>query len=366
MHVPFCKHRCGYCNFAVIAGRDDLADGYLAALEHELAWLGGPHPVDTLFIGGGTPTQLDDEHLERLLEIVLRSFELAAGGEFSVEANPGDVTEALACRLARAGVNRISLGAQSFRADKLALLERDHEAQGIVRAATAVRQAGATLALDLIFGVPGETAKNWCDDLRAALLLAPDHVSTYGLTFERGTRFWARRLRDELRPVPEAAERDMYEAAISLLVNAGFEHYEVSNFARPGHRSRHNETYWTGRTYFAVGPGAARHVAGRREVNHRSPKTYIRRLLEGRSPVAESESLTPEDAARERFVFGMRRLEGVRRHEFAAETGFPLDDLFAAPLACCVEQGLFTDVGDTVRLTREGLLVSDALWPMFL
>lgn len=366
LHVPFCRHRCGYCNFAVIAGRDELADDFLSALDRELSWLPGPHPVDTLYIGGGTPTQLDAKQLGRLWELVKARFVLAAGGEFTVEANPADVNESLARQLAEAGVTRVSLGAQSFNSVKLQALERDHRAEQIELAVRGLQRAGLAVALDLIFGVPGETLDIWQADLEQAVRLQPNHVSTYGLTFERGTRFWARLNKGELQPVPEAVEQTLYEVGIERLGEAGLEHYEVSNFAQPGCRSRHNEIYWAGKTYFAAGPGAARHLEGRREVNHRSPTTYIKRVLAGLSPVAESEQLDEEAAARERFVFGMRRLEGVNRAEFLRDTGQQLDPLFATPLAWCYEHGLLADDGQTVRLTRRGLLVSDALWPRFL
>jgi oxygen-independent coproporphyrinogen-3 oxidase len=168
----------------------------------------------------------------------------------------------------------------------------------------------------------------------------------------------------------EDLERAMYEAAIDTLTAAGYEHYEVSNFARPGNRCRHNETYWTGRPYFAAGPGASRFIAGRRETNHRSTTTYIARVLAGQSPVAESEQLDPEDAARERLVFALRRLEGIALDPFAAETGFAAEQLGGEAFMRFVEQGLleFSVWGQHryLRLTRRGLLVSDALWPEFL
>jgi oxygen-independent coproporphyrinogen-3 oxidase len=161
-------------------------------------------------------------------------------------------------------------------------------------------------------------------------------------------------------------ERSLYAAAIDTLQQAGYEHYEVSNFALPGHRCRHNESYWLGNTYFAVGPGAARYVNGRREMNHRSTTTYLKRVLGGRSPVAESEMLEPEDRAREWLVFGLRRLEGVTRETFAERTGFDLDRLVGEPLRRMTGLGLLLDEGGRVRLSREGLFVSDAIWPHFL
>ena len=366
IHVPFCRHRCGYCNFTLVTGRDDLIGDYLRAIELELARLTGPHEVDTLYFGGGTPTHLSPDQLRRLARTVLQLHPLTAGYEWTVEANPADVDEAMAQALADLGVTRISLGGQSFREEKLRLLERDHGPREIERAVKLSRAGGMQIALDLIFATPGETLDQWRADVDAALALEPDHVSTYGLTFEHGTAFWIRRQQGEIVEVDEVLERDMYAYAIDRLTAAGFEHYEVSNFAVPGRRSRHNETYWSGNGYFAAGPGAARYVDGVRETNHRSTRTHLHRVLAGESPVAEREELDPESRARELLIFGLRRLEGVSRCAFAERTGYEIDELVAAPLKKFVELELLADDGERVRLTREGLFVSDALWPEML
>jgi len=366
IHVPFCRHHCGYCNFTLVAGRDDLIGSYLAALGKELSWLKEPHEIDTLFFGGGTPTHLSPADLAQLFELVKRWFPLAPDYELSVEANPIDLDEARCGVLRQAGVTRVSLGVQSFRAEKLQALERDHRQPEILTAYANARKFAQSVSLDLIFAAPGETLEQWQQDLENAISLQPDHISTYGLTFERGTSFWGRLNRGELSRTEEDTEGQMYELAIDLLTAAGYEHYEVSNFARPGHRCRHNEAYWIGRPYFAAGPGAARYIAGRREMNHRSTTTYIQRVLSGQSPVAESEELSPEAHARERLVFALRRLEGISLSEFEQETGYSVEQLIAAPLEKFIAQGLFIHTGDNLRLTRRGLLVSDALWPAFL
>jgi oxygen-independent coproporphyrinogen III oxidase len=366
LHVPFCRHRCGYCNFTLVAGRDDLIAAYLESLERELSWLERPHEVDTLFFGGGTPTHLPPEQLQTLFAIVRQWFPLAHDGELSVEANPIDLDESKSQILAEAGVTRVSLGVQSFHSWKLAALERDHDAAQIRAAFELARGFAQSVSLDLIFGVPGETLGHWQDDLAAALAFEPDHISTYGLTFEKGTAFWSRQARGELAHADEDLERQMYETAIDTLTTASYEHYEVSNFAHPGHRCRHNENYWLGGQFYAAGPGAARYISGRRETNHRSTTTYIQRVLAGQSPIAESEQLNLEDTARERLVFALRRLEGIDVHEFAAVTGFTLDQLGGVALPRLLEMDLLDLSGSRLRLTRRGLLVSDAIWPEFL
>jgi len=366
IHIPFCVHRCGYCNFAVVAGRDDLVEPYLDALATELASLETPRQVDTLYFGGGTPTHLPTEELRRLCETVRRWHPLAEGYEWTVEANPGDLDDDRLAILAEFGVNRLSLGVQSFRDEKLNLLERDHNSHDATWAIAAAKSQSMCVSLDLIFAAPGETLPQWENELTMALAAEPDHISTYGLTFEQGTTFWNRLRKKELAAVPEELERDMYLTAIDRLQAAGFEHYEISNFARPGQRSRHNEAYWAGDGYFAAGPGAARYVDGVRETNHRSTTTYLKRVLAGESPVSEREQLDAEQRAREQLVFGLRRLAGVERNAFKERTGFEIDTLAAAPIAQFIDLGMLADDGQQIRLTREGLLVSDALWPELL
>lgn len=366
IHVPFCARRCGYCNFTLVAGRDDLVESYLQAIETELSWLDRPRPVETLFFGGGTPTHLARGPLSRLLRAATDWFPLQGGGEFSVEANPGDLDIGQVKLLAGHGVTRISLGAQSFDAQKLRTLERDHTSGDIARSVELARGERMAVSLDLIFASPGETLDGWTVDLNEALRLEPDHISIYGLSYEQGTTFWSRLHKSELVEVKEEPQRQMYLAAVDRLTAAGYEHYEVSNFARPGCRCRHNEVYWAGEGYYAAGPGAARYVDGRREINHRSTTNYIKRVLSGRSPVAESESLAAEDRAREALVFGLRRMEGVDREQFARQMGFELDALVGDPLRRFVELGVLEDDGSRVRLSREGLPVSDSIWPAFL
>ena len=350
-----------------MAGRDELIDEYLRALQTELSWLEIPRSVETLFLGGGTPTHLPPPQLEQLLALATKWFPAAGDNlEFSIEANPIDLDASRAAVLAAAGVNRVSLGVQSFDDRKLAVLERDHRRPEIEAAYAAARSFADSVSLDLIFAAPGETLDDWRRDLAAAIALAPDHISTYGLTFEKGTAFWTRRERRQLNQAGEDLEAQMYELAIDTLTAAGYEHYEVSNFAKPGHKCRHNEVYWTGGCYFAAGPGASRHISGRRETNHKSTTTYIRRVLSGQSPVAESEELSLEDRARERLVFGLRRLAGINLADFTRDTRFDVDTLGGAELSRFIDQGLLVRTATTLRLTRRGLQVSDALWPELL
>lgn len=366
IHVPFCAHRCGYCDFTLVARRDDLIEPYLQAMEIDLGRLQTPRPVDTIFFGGGTPTQLSPGQLERLIALVLKWFPLNSGGEFSVEANPSYLDDAKIAVLADGGVNRISLGVQSFDAGTLQVLERDHRPEDVDHVMERLRNRFENIALDLIFGVPGQSLEQWTETLRRAVALAPQHVSTYGLTFEKGTSFWSRRHKGDIVPAPDELERAMYAAAMDLLPDAGFAQYELSNFARRGFACRHNETYWRQAPYFGHGPGAARYAGGRREMNHRSVTTWIRRVLAGESPIAEVDELDPEHRAREAILLGLRRITGVDRAAFMKHTGYELDDLAGPAIARHTRHGLLDDDGAVIRLTREGRFVADSVMTEFL
>ncbi|QJW95684.1 radical SAM family heme chaperone HemW [Frigoriglobus tundricola] len=378
VHVPFCAHHCSYCDFAVTAGQDHLIDLYIEAVSTELATLGAPRPVESLFIGGGTPTHLSAEQLARLLGAVTKwlpfqrteargprteidgTVPSLPSPEFTIEANPDTLTQEKAAVMAAFGVNRVSIGVQSFQPQALAALDRRHAPEHIARAVEAVRTHIPTVSFDLIFGAPGSTPAAWADDLEAALVFGPQHVSTYGLTYEKGTPLWKQRSRGTLVPVVEDDELAMYEHAMDRLAAAGFEHYEISNFARPGFRCRHNERYWANEAYFGFGVGAARYVNGARELNVRDTKLYVRKVLAGEPPAFQREELAPRARAFETMATQLRRADGIDRRRFHAQTGFELDGLAPAAFALLAANGITTDDGATVRLTRRGKCVADA------
>jgi oxygen-independent coproporphyrinogen-3 oxidase len=345
----------------VTAGNDQLIDHYLDALAAELATLGEPHPVETLFLGGGTPTYPNPAQLKRLLEAVNRWLPLPPGGEFSIESTPDSLTDEKAALFAAHGGTRVSVGVQSFRAESLSALDRRHTVEQIPRAVEIVRGHRLQLSLDLIFAAPGSTLDSWTNDLAAATTLAPDHVSTYGLTYEKGTPLWKQRRAGLLSAVGEDEELAMYELAIDTLSAAGFEHYEVSNFAKPACRSRHNERYWANEAYLGFGVGAARYIRGVRALNTRDTRTYIRRVLCGESPTFQSEHLEPRDRAFETVGTQLRRIAGIDRERFREQTGFTLDELLGARLRGLVNNCLLADNGVSVRLTRRGLCVADGV-----
>jgi oxygen-independent coproporphyrinogen III oxidase len=360
IHVPFCAHHCGYCDFAVAAGQDHLIEMYLDALELELAGLIEPRPVESLFIGGGTPTHLSVKQLERLLAAIGRWFQFSERIEYSIESTPESLDAEKAALLASHGVNRLSIGVQSFHPHLLTALDRRHTSDQIPRALEAVRPHIGNLSLDLIFAAPGSTPATWAADLDSALRFQPNHLSTYGLTYEKGTPLWKDRERGRVRPVDENAELAMYELSMDRLAAAGYEHYEISNFARPGVRCRHNERYWANEAYFGFGVGAARYGNGVRELNTRDTKLYIRRVLAGESPTFQSERLGPRDRAFETIGTQLRRAEGIDRTRFREQTGFTLDELAAARIAHLIAVGILANDAGSVRLTRRGKCLADS------
>ena len=361
IHVPFCVHRCGYCDFTLVAKRDDLIGDYLIALEKELAQLDGPYEVDTLFFGGGTPTQLMPDQLERLFEIVRQTFRPAPNAEISVEANPDGFSRTKVGVLADAGVNRLSLGVQSFDSLVLHTLERRHSAADVVRAIGLTRQRIENVGIDLIFAVPGQSIDLWRRTLEYAIEIEPSHISTYGLTWEKGTQFWTRREKGELLATSEEDERTMYGMAMDLLPASGFEQYEISNFARPGFACRHNETYWKGHEYFAAGPGAARYVGGTRETNHRSVFTWLKKSETNECLVGETEGLDRQTRAHELIMLGLRRTVGIDLDQFTKQTGFMIQDLCGDAIARHTASGLLEESAGHLRLTREGRFVADSV-----
>ena len=362
IHIPFCAHKCGYCDFASLAGVDHLADRYLLALECEMAKMGAPQPVDTIFVGGGTPTRLDAGQLERLLAMTRRWYPLSEGGEWTVEANPGTLDEEKADVLARGGVNRVSLGAQSFQPQLLQALERNHSPDDVPRALDLIRPRFPTWSFDLIFGVPGSTVENWRSDLEMALSLEPSHLSCYGLVYEKGTSLWKQWKAGDVREVDEEVERTMYEHTIDRLARAGLAMYEISNFARPGQESRHNLVYWANDAYFGVGVGAARYVNGVRSVNTRDLHAYLRRVEEGLEATGPTETLDAEARARETAVLMLRRVvRGIDRSDFAERTGFDLETLSGPIIQKYVNQGLLEEERGRVRFTRAGLFLADSV-----
>ena len=354
VHVPFCARRCSYCDFAIAVRREVPVAEFLGALrrEMELRLRDAPRPMlDTLYFGGGTPSRLGGDGVARLMDLAREYADLAPDAEVTVEANPEDVTAEAAGRWRSAGVNRVSLGSQSFDDRVLAWMHRTHDAAAIPRATDALRAAGIeNFSLDLIFAVPPALERDWPSDVAQALALAPPHLSLYGLTIEPHTplgRWHGRRQVDE---APEDRYETEFLHADAALGAAGLEHYEVSNFGRPGFESRHNWSYWSGRPYLGLGPSAHGFDGTTRRWNVGAYAGWLRALAEGADPVEGEEVLTEENRLVEAVYLGLRTRAGLglREGEEAAARRW-------------VEQGWATIARGRLRLTPLGWLRLDAL-----
>lgn len=349
LHVPFCAHRCDYCAFATWTDRSDLAERYLDACAAQAAeeLVGAPAPT-SVFVGGGTPSLVAAEHLGR----VIAGFGAAPDAEITVECNPDDVTDDLVAAYVEAGVNRLSIGVQSMDPDVLVALGRTHDPANVHRATGCARRAGIDFNVDLIYGAKGESIESWIATVHAAIELAPVHISAYGLTVEAGTPL----AKDPARHPDDDDQATKYRVASALLEGAGFEWYEISNWSRPGHRCRHNLTYWIGGDYVAVGCAAHGYRRGRRYWNIYTPERFIAAVDQGRSPVAGSEELEPDAARIERLELLLRTGAGVPLDAFT-------DDDLRGPLEGLVHRNERVPedwgVGDGPRwvLTERGRLL---------
>jgi oxygen-independent coproporphyrinogen-3 oxidase len=358
LHVPFCSTRCGYCDFntytASELGSDVSRDTFAQVLAAEVALARralGDRTVDTVFVGGGTPTLLGADGLAALLDAVRSEFDLAADAEVTTEANPDSVEPPMLERLRAAGYTRISFGMQSSAPAVLRVLERSHTPGASVAAARAASAAGFDhVSIDLIYGTPGETDDDVRRSVEDALSAGVDHVSAYSLIVEDGTPLARRVRRGEIAAPDDDVAADRYRIVDGLLRAAGLEWYEVSNWARPGGECRHNLGYWRDGDWWGIGPGAHSHVDGVRWWNVKHPRTYADRLAAGESPEQGREVLTPDQRRMERIMLGVRLAEGL-----------PVMDLDRATVGGLCAEGLTTLVAERLVLTDDGRLLADAV-----
>ncbi len=387
VHVPFCFHKCHYCDFYSIVDTRDRQNAFTDRLIGELqalARFAEGAPLRTIFVGGGTPSLLRVDLWERLLKALHQAFDLSlvcaaagqpglppeAAAEFTVECNPETVSPELMAVLRAGGVGRVSVGAQSFNRAHLATLERWHNPENVPRALELAASAGiARRSLDLIFAIPGQTLDEWTADLRAGIALSTEHISCYNLTYEKGTAMTARRDRGHFSPVDEDLEVDMYEATLAITRAAGFDRYEVSNYARPGAASVHNLAYWRQETWLAAGPSASGHVAGWRWKNAPRLDDY---LADSGSPLPPAVDVEPPDARRalcERLMTGLRISEGLDAGSVldAASQISPALREKLASLAGRLEAGglLRTEPGRWAS-TDAGMMIADATASRFM
>jgi len=364
VHIPFCTIKCGYCDFNAYAGMDSLKDAYGRALVAEVRANSGllaGRAIRSIGFGGGTPGEVPANDIAAVISALRAFAPLEEGAEVTLEANPGTIDLNGLRDLRSAGVNRLSLGAQSFHTEELRFLDRIHSPEANVAAVELAKEAGfERISVDLIYGLPGQSLEQWLESVDAALALDPGHVSTYALTVEEGTPLARRVAAGEVAPLGDDAVAAMYEAASDRIEAAGCRQYEISNWARPGHESRHNQVYWTDGDYIAIGAGAHGYVAGERYENVAHPREYIRAVEEhaGRERPAIASGYVPDAAmAMSDWVWlRLRQLRGFEPCEFAARFGVELGDAIGPVLAECEAAGVM-ETTPRVRLTRAGRLL---------
>jgi oxygen-independent coproporphyrinogen-3 oxidase len=315
VHVPFCARRCTYCDFSIAVRRVVPAEEYSTALSRELHLRfadRGDWSIDTLYFGGGTPSRLGGDGVRRLLDMLRRRIDLAPDAEVTLEANPEDVTADAVRAWGDAGVNRLSIGAQSFHDGVLAWMHRTHDSAAIPRAVESARAGGITnLSLDLIFALPQDVKRSWEADVENALALDPSHLSLYGLTVEPRTPLGRSHARGEVHESPDERYEAEFLHAHDTLTSSGYEHYEVSNFGRPGRHARHNSSYWTGAAYAGLGPSAHEFDGSTRRWNVAAYTAWLGRVLSGQDPLDECEDLTADNRLAEDVYLGLRTREGL-------------------------------------------------------
>lgn len=383
LHIPFCTHRCGYCDFNTYAGLSDLIPQYVAALQEEIRALSQMRStwpaVHTIYFGGGTPSLLPASSVKEILDTIRGLLPVEEDAEITLEVNPGTISRDYCQQIREAGTNRISMGVQSSRPEELRLLERTHGYEDAINAVRDCRIAGfENLSVDLIFGLPDTRLEHWKHNLDHALRLEPDHISLYALSIEHSTPLGNQMRRGLVPELDPDLAASMYEWTEQVLNQKGFDHYEISNWARtPVHRSRHNVQYWRNGTYLGLGAGAHGYVGGFRTLNALSPSVYIERLLQrdkslvGRFPktpaTVRSTKVSSSDEMGETLMMGLRLLQdGISRAQFYGRFNIELDEKYREVISTQLENGLLEDLGDRIRLTEKGRLLGNQVFHQFL
>lgn len=370
LHVPFCMKKCKYCDFLSWAGSEEEQETYVQGLLKEIESyreFAKGYKVSTVFLGGGTPSILSGEQIERILGAVSDVFMMDKHAEITLETNPGTVTEEKLRSYKKAGINRLSIGLQSVKNENLKLLGRIHTYEEFLQSYELARQEGfKNISVDLISSLPGQTLEFWKEELQEIVRLNPEHVSVYQLILEEGTPFYETYAdHPELLP-DEEVSREIYLSTGRILSEAGYEQYEISNYAKPGQESRHNLKYWDRADYLGLGLGAASMVRNIRMTNTRDLKTYLGHCSQPKT-MREDVQFLEEPRQMEEFMFlGLRKTRGVSRKEFHRVFGRDMDMVYEKTLAKCLENGMLKEHKDRVFLSEEGVLVSNLVLSEFL
>ena len=363
IHVPFCATRCVYCDF--FSNTDTrYKEPYLRAIEKEMELRGeyiDDDTLETIYLGGGTPSRLSGNDLERIFNAISRRFSITEGAEITLEANPDDIRPDYLSALRDLPINRISMGIQSFRPEDLRLLNRRHDREQAIRAVELCQAHGFTnLSIDLIYGLPGQTPEAWEENLRQAIRLGTPHLSAYHLTYEEGTALYKRLQAGQVEPVDEEVSVTLFHILTERMAEAGFQHYEISNFARPGFHARHNSAYWTGKPYLGLGPSAHSYNRTSREWNVASLPLYLRGIESGQ-PATERETLDLSTRYNDFIITGLRTMWGISLDKLRTEFGEALLAYCQKQARPYIQRGLLRQENDRLALSQAGILLSDGI-----
>ncbi len=366
IHIPYCLHKCGYCDFNSHAvdpvEMERFVPALLAEIDHRADASGKDREVATVFIGGGTPTTLPAQALEAILERLRQRFRIRGDAEITLETNPATLAPGLFERLRAAGVNRLSIGVQSFDANELKLLERVHSVEEVHQTVASARAAGFdNLSMDLMFALPGQTAERFRAHLATALQKCPEHLSTYNLTIEKNTAFYKLHREGRLEMPQEEEQLAQYQQTLRTMADAGYEHYEISNFCRPGRECRHNLIYWNNGEYIGLGPGASSYLAGVRSRNCNLPARYIREVHATGQAVEFEETLEPRQAMGETLMLGLRLQKGIGIDAFEERFRTTLRQAYGRTLDGLLEKDLIQLDDNRIALSPKGLFLADSV-----
>ncbi|TMN21009.1 radical SAM family heme chaperone HemW [Lentibacillus cibarius] len=369
IHIPFCQQICHYCDFTKFFYDEQSATDYIEALTNEIETTieGKKNQVQTIFIGGGTPTVLNMDQLQSLMQLITRKFDIDNCQEFSIEANPGDFDEEKIKLLNSFGVNRVSLGVQVFDDEMLEQLGRLHRVKDVYRTVELLQRNGFyNISLDLIYALPSQTVEQFQQTLDEAIAFGLPHYSAYALQIEPKTVFYQRYKKGKLHRPPQEDEVQMYEMLKDTMRKYGLNQYEISNFARPGFESRHNLTYWNNEHYYGFGAGAHGYLPGVRTGNIRPLPAYMKQAMENGKPILNAEEIGKREMIEEEMFLGLRKMSGVNRDLFREKFGFPYEALYGDVISMLVQKGLLINEGNNLRLTDQGVLFGNEVFEKFL
>lgn len=370
LHFPFCKSKCPYCDFnSYQLKEENQISSYISAFYQEITTYSKKlkkNKVKTIYLGGGTPTILSGVQIYNILEFCKDKFTIDKDAEITIEANPGTLNGEKIKLLIESGINRLSLGAQSFNNLFLKKLGRIHNTQDIIDSYYLARKKGFNnINIDIMFALPDQTTEDLQITLKKAVSLKPDHLSLYNLTIKPGTEYYQKYKKGKLKLPNEDEEFDMYNWAIKFLEESGFEHYEISNFARPYKRSMHNLIYWQNKPYLGIGAGAYSFIKGYRYMNYESPARYIKEMMSGKLPVDNGEKLSFRKRMIETIILGLRTKDGVGYIKFKARFGVNLNDIFSEQVIKSVNLGLLQKDDYRIKLTRKGIFLANTVFREF-